>query len=190
MSIKAPYILLILFFHSLNLKGRVKDPLSGHLTISGAFALYPMMVVWANAFEKLYPAVHIDISAGGTGKGITDVLSGMSDIGMVSREVNAQEYQKGAYPITVTRDAVVPTISSANPNLHLILLHGLKRKDLQNVWVEGKTITWGQVLGSQSHIPIRRIPVQMPAVLPKAGPNSWVFSRKIFQGLACIRIQV
>jgi len=41
---------------------------------------------WAEEYTKLYPNIKIDISAGGAGKGITDVLSGMVDIAMVSDE--------------------------------------------------------------------------------------------------------
>ena len=37
----------------------------GHITISGAFALYPMAVTWAKEFGKENPGVKIDISAGG-----------------------------------------------------------------------------------------------------------------------------
>ena len=66
----------------------------GHITISGAWALYPMAVKWAEEFQKVYPGIKIDISAGGAGKGITDALSGSVDLGMVSRDINPQELQK------------------------------------------------------------------------------------------------
>jgi len=52
--------------------------LKGKITISGAFALYPMAVKWAEEFEKIHPHVKINISAGGAGKGMADALSGMS----------------------------------------------------------------------------------------------------------------
>lgn len=48
--------------------------LSGYITLSGAFALYPLAIQWADEFHRLHPDVDIDISAGGAGKGITDVL--------------------------------------------------------------------------------------------------------------------
>ena len=79
--------------------------LSGTLSISGAFALYPMAVKWAEEFKKLNPDVKIDISAGGAGKGMTDVLSGMVDIGMLSRDVNKEEETQGAWKIALTKDA-------------------------------------------------------------------------------------
>src|SRR5664279_1791858 len=71
--------------------------LEGTISISGAFALYPLAVKWADEFKKIHPGVKIDISAGGAGKGMTDVLSGMVDLGMLSREVNKAETSKGAW---------------------------------------------------------------------------------------------
>src|ERR1700690_3343061 len=57
-------------------------PLSGNISVSGAFALYPMMTVWAADFTKINPNVQFDVQGGGAGKGMTDTLSGAVDIGM------------------------------------------------------------------------------------------------------------
>ncbi len=43
------------------------------------------------------PGVTFDISAGGAGKGMTDVLSSAVDIGMVSREIRPEEQEQGAF---------------------------------------------------------------------------------------------
>jgi len=61
--------------------------LKGQISLSGAFALYPLAVKWAEEFRKLHPKVKIDISGGGAGKGITDALAKVVDLGMVSREL-------------------------------------------------------------------------------------------------------
>jgi phosphate transport system substrate-binding protein len=130
------------------------DNLKGRISISGAFALYPMVVKWAEEFKKLHPMVKIDISAGGAGKGMTDAISKMVDIGMVSREIYPQEVKKGAYGITVTKDAVVATVSASNPQLASILAHGLKKDAASNIWISGRYKTWGQALGVKSAVPI------------------------------------
>ena len=70
--------------------------LEGRISISGAWALYPMAVKWAEEFEKAYPKVKIDISAGGAGKGMADCLAKATDIGMVSRDIYPEEVSKGA----------------------------------------------------------------------------------------------
>jgi phosphate transport system substrate-binding protein len=128
--------------------------LSGQISLSGAFALYPMAVKWAEEFKKLHPKVKIDISAGGAGKGMTDAISKVVDIGMVSREVNGEEVKKGAYGIAVTKDAVVVTISESNPQLKDVLAHGLKKEAANEIWITGKFTTWGQATGIKSNSPV------------------------------------
>jgi len=131
------------------------DDLKGNISISGAFALYPLTVKWAEEFRKIHPGVKIDISAGGAGKGMTDALSNMVDIGMVSREVSPDEVKKGAFAIAETKDAVVPTVSASNPNIQDILANGLDRDAAINVFITGKAKTWGQAIGTKSAVPIR-----------------------------------
>jgi phosphate transport system substrate-binding protein len=131
-----------------------QEPLKGQISISGAFALYPMTVKWAEEFRKINPGVRIDISAGGAGKGISDVLSNMVEIGMVSREIYPEEIQKGAFPIAVTKDAVVAVVSELNPALNDILTKGLKTDAGNNIWITGKYTTWAQAFGSKITSPI------------------------------------
>ncbi len=128
--------------------------LEGRLSFSGAFALYPMAVKWAEEFKKVNPEVKIDISAGGAGKGMTDVLNNMVDIGMVSREIYPEEVNKGAMGFAVTKDAVVAVISAQNPALNDILATGLNPDAGNDIWVTGKYKTWGQAFNSKSKTPL------------------------------------
>ena len=128
--------------------------LEGRLSFSGAFALYPMAVKWAEEFKKANPAVKIDISAGGAGKGMTDVLNNMVDIGMVSRDINPEEVKKGAFEFAVTKDAVVAVISAQNPDLNAVLAIGLKPEAGNDIWITGKDKTWGQAFNSKSKTPM------------------------------------
>jgi phosphate transport system substrate-binding protein len=131
-----------------------QQKLSGQISISGAFALYPMTIKWAEEFRKIHPAVRIDISAGGAGKGIADALSGMVEIGMVSREIYTEEIKKGAFPIAVTKDAVVATVSEQNPYLNAILTKGLKKETGNSIWITGKVKGWSQAFAIKSSSPI------------------------------------
>lgn len=132
----------------------LRRELKGEIQLSGAFALYPMAVRWAEEFRKIHPKVRIDISAGGAGKGITDALAKVVDLGMVSRDIYPQELAKGAFPVAVVKDAVVPTINSNNPLVKQILATGLKRDVAQKLWVSQTIKTWGGVLGTSSTIPV------------------------------------
>lgn len=154
----ALYLFAILLVVSLSLGkaiSQTNEKLKGNISISGAFALYPLTVKWAEEFKKIHPNVKFDISAGGAGKGMMDALSKMVDIGLVSREINPEEVNKGAFAIAVTKDAVVPTISAANPILKDILTIGLKRDAAINIFITGNTKTWGQAIGTKSAAPIR-----------------------------------
>ena len=86
--------------------------LSGTITISGAWALYPLVVRWGEEYQALHPGVQFDISAGGAGKGMADALSKAVDMGMVSREIYPAEVEKGAFGVPVAKDAVFPTVSA------------------------------------------------------------------------------
>ena len=128
--------------------------LTGQISISGAFALYPMTVKWAEEFRKINPDVRIDISAGGAGKGIADALGGMVEIGMVSREIYPEEIKNGAFPVAVTKDAVVAVVNGSNPALADILSKGLKKDAGNNIWITGKYTTWAQAFNVKSSSPI------------------------------------
>ena len=128
--------------------------LQGTITISGAWALYPMVVRWAEEFRKLNPDVRFDISAGGAGKGIADALADMVDIGMVSREINPAEVQKGAWFIPVTKDAVVPVINVQNPLFKEIVKKGVKKSDFARIWLSEEAPTWNELLGGKGAVQV------------------------------------
>jgi phosphate transport system substrate-binding protein len=128
--------------------------LQGTITISGAWALYPMVMKWSEEFRKLHPDVRFDISAGGAGKGIADALSDMVDIGMVSREINPAEIQKGAWFIPVTKDAVVPVINQGNPLFGEIMKKGIKKTAFARIWLQEEAPTWNELLGGKGSVQI------------------------------------
>ena len=118
----------------------------GRITISGAWALYPMMVRWTEEFQKVHPGVSFDLSAGGAGKGMADALGGMVDIGMVSRGIYPAEIEKGAFSIAVTKDAVVPVVNADNPVLEELLVKGVKRQTFADIWIAGNVTDWRDAL--------------------------------------------
>ncbi len=126
---------------------QTSDPYQGTITISGAFALYPMMQRWSEEFHTLHPSVQFDISAGGAGKGMTDVLSEAVDIGMISRDITTDEVAKGAYGIAVTKDAVFPTVNAQNPVLQDLFAKGITQETFIGIFITGEITTWGQVVG-------------------------------------------
>ena len=123
------------------------DTLKGTITVSGAFALYPMMTSWAEQFQKIHPNVQFDISGGGAGKGMTDALSGAVDIGMVSRAIKSSEVSQGAYAVGVVKDAVFPVVNAKNPVIADILAKGITQAAFRKIFITGEIKTWGELVG-------------------------------------------
>lgn len=124
------------------------------LSISGAFALFPMVSKWAEEYHALHPNVQFDVQAGGAGKGMTDVLAGAVDIAMVSREIRDEEKAQDAYAVPVTIDAVVATFRAANPRADALRSHGMTPQAGAGIWLNGDIVAWGQLLGTDDAAPI------------------------------------
>jgi phosphate transport system substrate-binding protein len=122
---------------------------SGTIAVSGAFAIYPLMLSWSEAYQKANPSVRIDVSAGGAGKGMADVLGNLADIAMVSREVNPAEKEKGAWAVAVARDAVVGIASTRNPSIAALTARGMTKADAGAIWISGTVTTWGRLLANR-----------------------------------------
>ncbi len=116
------------------------------IRVSGAWAFYPMMLRWADEYQKLHPEVQVGVWAGGSGKGAGDVLSGVVDIGMVSRSIQPEEERHGAFWLPVVRDAVVPVASAANPVAKDLSDRGLTREQFAALWLEQEVMTWGSLV--------------------------------------------
>lgn len=121
--------------------------LHGTITVSGAWALYPMVIRWGDEFQKLHPGVQFDISAGGAGKGMADAVNDAVDIGMVSREVHLEEIEQGAFWVAVAKDAVFLTINENNPVWDDLHQKGVSREMLMGIYITEEITTWGQVVG-------------------------------------------
>jgi phosphate transport system substrate-binding protein len=124
--------------------------LSGTLSISGAFALYPMMTVWAEEFTKIHPNVQFDVQGGGAGKGMTDTIAGAVDIGMISRSIKEEETAQGIFWVSVTKDAVFPIINAENPVAEKLMAQGITQEIYNKIYITGEITTWGEVVGDPS----------------------------------------
>jgi phosphate transport system substrate-binding protein len=66
-------------------------PLSGKLALSGSTSSQPLVQLLADAFTKANPGVTINVQGGGSSVGVADAISGLSDIGNVSRALTDAE---------------------------------------------------------------------------------------------------
>lgn len=131
-----------------------EQELTGTITLSGAWAIYPTAVAWAEGFQKLHPKVKIDVSAGGAGKGAADTIAGLVDIGMVSRDPDPAEIKKGIVPVYILHDAVYPVVSDKNPALAELLKKGIKRQTWLGIYITGVVATWESAVGAKVGKPL------------------------------------
>ncbi len=146
-------ISILLFFQVTLAKGQAEE-LGGSLTLSGAWAIYPTVVAWAERFQQIHPKVKIDISAGGAGKGAVDAIAGLVDIGMVSRDPDPAELQRGIKAVYILKDAVFPVISEKNFYLADLLKQGITRQQLMDIYVTGSITNWNQIIPTAKSKPI------------------------------------
>lgn len=154
-SLSTIILVSIIFFLPFKSQAQGNKELQGEISLSGAFALYPLAVKWADEFKKLHPKVRIDISAGGAGKGMTDALAKVVDLGMLSREVHPEEVKKGIISYSVAKDAVVATINAKNPKVKELLAKGYTQTSGEKLFISGEYTNWGQILGDKTNIPVR-----------------------------------
>ncbi|MGZ5136625.1 MAG: substrate-binding domain-containing protein [Burkholderiales bacterium] len=108
------------------------------LTIGGSFLLVPIMTDMARRFEGLNPGVRIDVQSSGTGKGLADVRSGVSDIAMAPRALREAERDLFGFPIA--RDGVAVIVNTANP------VRGISSSQLTDILV-GRIFNWTALNG-------------------------------------------
>jgi phosphate transport system substrate-binding protein len=90
--------------------------------------------------------VKILVSAGGAGQGMMDVLSGQSDLGMVSRDIYPAEISKGAVWVSVTKDAVVPVMNKNNPVSSDVLKVGINKSTFSGIFIGENVTNWGMIV--------------------------------------------
>ena len=152
-AVKIFTVIAILIISISGLSGCVQQD-EKTIKVSGAFAMFPMMGIWVEEYQKIHSDITIDVSAQGAGKGMSDILGGLADIGMISREIDPAEISQGVFWVSVVEDAVVATINAQNPVIDIILENGLTREQLEGVFITGSITTWGQLVNTSNTDPI------------------------------------
>ncbi len=129
-----------------NLKEEPKKSISGSFTISGAYALYPLVSKLATEFMAINPDVKIVVSETGTGQGISDLIDNKVKMAMISRPLNDEERESGVWVVPVAKDGIAPIVNQKNPYIKNIIRHGLSPDKLQKVFTGDKPMLWGELL--------------------------------------------
>lgn len=115
------------------------------ITVTGASTIAPLMNEIAKRFEVQHPGLRIDVQTGGSSRGVTDSRNGLSDIGMVSRSLKADESDLQRFPLA--RDGVCLIVHSDNP------VTSLTDEQVVSIY-QGKTRNWKDVGGLDQPITV------------------------------------
>lgn len=109
--------------------------LSGSVSIVGSTSVEPTVQRFSEAYTELNPDVTIDITAPGSGAGVTAAIDGSADIGMSSREMSETEAAQLIETQPIAIDGIVVIVNNNNPieNLEMIEIQGIYQ-DYFTVW--------------------------------------------------------
>lgn len=104
------------------------------LVLTGSSTLAPLVGEIGKRYEMAHPQVRIDVQTGGSSRGIADVASGLSDLGLSSRDLTADEAKTRRSRI-VARDGVAFIVHRSNP------VSSLTREELRQIF-RGQSKNW------------------------------------------------
>jgi phosphate transport system substrate-binding protein len=115
------------------------------VVIAGSTSVQPFAEVLAQDYMASHPGVSIDVQGGGSAAGIMATLSGTTDIGMSSR--NLQGSETSLWSIEIARDGIAIIINPKNPITDLTL------QQIADIY-DGKTTNWDQIGGKKGEIDV------------------------------------
>lgn len=123
------------------------DGNSGSLVVSGSSALQPLIAAAAEEFMAENPNADIQVNAGGSGTGLSQVSEGSVDIG--NSDVYAEEKEGiDAAKLVDHKVAVVGIAAAVNPNVGIT---DISKEDLMKIFT-GKITNWKDVGGKDQKI--------------------------------------
>lgn len=109
----------------------------------GSDTIVNLALSWAELYQQEHPEVRISVTGGGTGTGITALISGTVDIANASRAMKKEEFEEAkaagidAVEHIIARDAIAVIVNPENPVNELTLqqIAAIYRGDINN-WSE------------------------------------------------------
>ncbi len=117
----------------------------------GSDTIVNLALAWAEAYQKVNPAVRVSVSGGGTGTGLAALINKTTDIANASRKIkdeetqNAQKNGVAPYEIEIARDAIGVIVNRENPVQQLTL------QQVSDIY-SGKITNWKAIGGEDRPI--------------------------------------
>jgi phosphate transport system substrate-binding protein len=126
--------------------GRKDDAELSKVTVVGSSTIAPLMGEIGKAFEKSHPGIRIDVQAGGTSRGVLDVRQGTAQIGMVSRELKADEAAE-LRRVLLAKDGLAMIVHKSNP------IASLTKEQVIGIY-SGRISNWKDLGGADQAISV------------------------------------
>ena len=117
----------------------------------GSDTMVNLALAWAEAYQPAHPEVTLSVTGGGSGTGISALISGTTDIANASRAIKAEELEaahaNGIEPLetVVARDAIAIIVHKDNPVNQLTL------QQVSDIYT-GKFNNWAELGGEDRPI--------------------------------------
>lgn len=116
------------------------------LVLTGASTVAPLAAEIGKRFERLNPGVQVDVQTGGSARGVNDARLGLSDIGMVSRDLKPDEAQQ-LRSFTIAYDGVCMIVHKSNP------VATLTKEQVVGIFT-GRITNWKELGGADRKITV------------------------------------
>lgn len=121
------------------------DAAGESVVISGSTSVGPLLDIEAEVFNDKNPNISIEVNQTGSSAGIKDVISGVSEIGMSSRDIKDEELQSGITPVEIALDGVAVITNKNNG------IKNLTAEQVKDIFT-GKITNWKEVGGNDGEI--------------------------------------
>ncbi len=121
------------------------------LTVRGSDTMVNLSAAWAEAFMKQDPGAAVSVSGGGSGVGISSILSGTIDVCNASRDITPEEKKKAAengitpVELNVALDGIAIIVNPANP------IKEISIEQLRQIYT-GEVTNWQPINGQDQKI--------------------------------------
>lgn len=113
------------------------DGSSGEITIAGSSSVTPVMEKLKEAYEEINPNVSITIQESDSTTGMNNVMEGVCDIGMASRELSEEELAT-LTPVQIALDGIAVIVNPENS------IDELSTEQVCSIFI-GETTDWSEI---------------------------------------------
>jgi phosphate transport system substrate-binding protein len=125
--------------------GQAPGSATRSLTVAGSTSVQPFAELLAEEFMTINPDVSVSVQGGGSSAGARAALTGVAQIGMLSRPL--KEDERSLQAIVIARDAIAVIVHPSNP------VNDLTIDQIRDIFA-GRVTNWSRVGGMDHRIDV------------------------------------